>query len=360
LVWVVVAIAGAALDAAGLAAVFKAAKPITEAAELFNKSAKSAEDIKILKASLKKIEKLDTRVKLNIVRQAELTVEFRKVSREFLKASSTLNSGGFASLSELIRLAGLGIKRGITTFEGFLLELKLNKIIKSVDNLTDEELKTLKEAFLKAKNSTSDKEKIAKDISKAEPTGDFSKKGTKKGKFEQTEDITPGKLPYGEVRIMEVKTIRFMQSSISNPTGDYFVLENAYRLYKGEKLPTSNIKVWYNTTEDAKGLWTVDHRRLAAYKIAGRENIKIEYIHPDELMVKNTFKMTTKTQGTDMDIFVYLDENGKFIKKPEKGMYGNRETWKLIEQENGSMIIKNEQGKTVPIEEIKNYLPNEK
>jgi hypothetical protein len=208
------------------------------------------------------------------------------------------------------------------------------------------------------------KAQVEEDLSKVTLTKRHSPKETmheRNGyKFPQKEDITPGKLPVGKIRIVEVKEIRFMQSSISNPTGDYFVLENAYNLYMGKSLPANNIKIWYNMAEDAKGLWTVDHRRLAAYKIAGRENIKIEYIHPDELMAKNTFKMTTKTKGTDMDIIVYLDENGKFIKKPEKGMFGNKETWKLIEQENGSMIIKNQQGKIIPIEEIKNYLPNEK
>jgi len=55
-----------------------------------------------------------------------------------------------------------------------------------------------------------------------------------------------------------------------------------------------------------------------------------------------------------------LDENGKFLKKPEKGEIANKETWKLVEKEDGSMIIKNQEGRTIPIEEIKNYLPNEK
>ncbi|NIF06611.1 hypothetical protein F3J23_14270 [Chryseobacterium sp. Tr-659] len=211
--------------------------------------------------------------------------------------------------------------------------------------------------------------KVEEDLSKVQPTKRHSPKGTinerGKAKITQTEDITPaGKLPIGKTRIVMVKRIRFMQSSISNPTGDYFVLENAYNLYMGKSLPANNIKVWYNMADDAEGLWTVDHRRLAAYKIAGRENIRIEYIHPDELMAKNTFKMTTTTKGTDMDIFVYLDENGKFTKKPEKGSLEARTTtlekWKLIEQEDGSMIIKNQQQKIVHIKEIKNYLPNEK
>ncbi|RQO37544.1 hypothetical protein DBR39_11655 [Chryseobacterium sp. KBW03] len=151
-IWVIVAIAGAALDAASLAAVFRAAKPITEAAELFNNSAKSAEDILTLKTSLAKIEGLSDKVRTNIVKQAELTVEFRNTAQEFLRAASTLNTGiNYSVLPQLVRLARLSIIRGITTFEKFLLELKVNKIINSVDNLTDEELKVLKDAFTDAK-----------------------------------------------------------------------------------------------------------------------------------------------------------------------------------------------------------------
>ncbi|WP_185287895.1 peptidoglycan-binding protein [Chryseobacterium lactis] len=152
LVWVVVAIAGAALDAASLAAVFRAAKPITEAADLFNRSVKSAEDIKILETSLARIDGLSEKVQANIVRQAELTIEFRNVAKELLQANATLNVGiNPEALPKLIRLAHLGISNEILTFEKFLLELKIKKLIKSIDSLTDEELKIIKEAYQEAK-----------------------------------------------------------------------------------------------------------------------------------------------------------------------------------------------------------------
>ncbi|PWN64203.1 peptidoglycan-binding domain-containing protein [Chryseobacterium viscerum] len=413
LVWVVIAIAGVALDAASLAVVLKSAKPISEAAKAFNQAEDTANALAKLESDLAKIKGLEDKVQLNIVKQAKIQAQQQKILTGFVKSRQLVYATipYLEKTGELLARAVFAIRKGFVTFDSFVAELKLAKLIEET-GLTSQELLLVKSTFERAKtlakddklfielekaiadndlakvknlfeengkltggklpkdadfnpklkNITSDEEKIAKDISKAEPTGDFSKKGTKKSRFEQTEDIAPGKLPYGEVRIMKVKTIRLMQNSISNPTGDYFVLENAYRLYKGEKIPTSNIKVWYNTAEDAEGIWTVDHRRLAAYKIAGRENIQVEYIYPKELMSKNTFKMTTETKGTDMSIIVYLDENGKFVnnKTAPKDIIIKREEWKLIEQENGSMIIKNNQGKTVPIEEIKNYLPNEK
>lgn len=153
-IWVIVAIAGAALDAASLATVLGAVKPITKAAEIFNNSAKSVEDIVTLETSLAKIKGLSDQVQVNIVKQAQLTVEFRNTVKELMREIRTLNTAvNYSALPQLIHLADLGIKRGITTFKNFLLELQLEKVIKSAENLTPEELKILKEAFKEAKSS---------------------------------------------------------------------------------------------------------------------------------------------------------------------------------------------------------------
>lgn len=164
--WVVVAIAGAALDVAAFAAVFKLAEPITEVAGVFNKSSKTFDDVKILKESLAKIDGLADKVQLSIVKQAELTVEFRNTAKEFLETAATLNSGiNPAAIPKLVRLADLGIKRGALSFRKFLLELKMQNIIKGVDNLTKEELKILKEAFTKAKKGPGLLDEIAESLS---------------------------------------------------------------------------------------------------------------------------------------------------------------------------------------------------
>jgi|GEM_PF-1630166 len=164
--WVVVAIAGAALDVAGFAAVLNAAKPITEAADIFNKSSKSADEILKLKIALSKIDNLAPQVQANIVKQAELTAEFNRVSQQFLRSGATLNFGvNPAALSDLTQLARIGIKRGVVSFKNFLAELQLQKLIKSVDSLTDDELRVLKEVFENAKSGKISLEDIGKYLS---------------------------------------------------------------------------------------------------------------------------------------------------------------------------------------------------
>ncbi|OWF85734.1 hypothetical protein B4914_16750 [Yersinia entomophaga] len=71
------------------------------------------------------------------------------------------------------------------------------------------------------------------------------------------------------------KDIHYMQSSIKNQTGAHTVLDNAAALANGTlkaaDLPA--IKVW----RDATGkIWTLDHRRLAAFKIAGLESVPVQ------------------------------------------------------------------------------------
>ncbi|MEO4005358.1 HNH endonuclease [Flavobacterium sp. CAU 1735] len=166
--WVVVAIAGAALDAASFAAVFRAAKPITEAADIFNKSSKTAEDVLKLKTALEKIKQLAPKVRANIVKQAELTAEFDRVGLKIVQPGQVqVVAMGIdsAALSDLLQLARIGIKRGIVSFRSFLMELQLRKIIKSADNLTEKELKILKEAFENAKSGKFSLEDLANYLS---------------------------------------------------------------------------------------------------------------------------------------------------------------------------------------------------
>ena len=149
--WVVLAIAGAALDAVALAAVLKSARPIAAAAKTFNGAEDTAKALTKLENDLAKIEGLNDKLQQNIVKQARLSVEFRNAAQDFLHAGTTINSGiNPAALPELIRLAEIGIQQGILSFKNFLLELELLKVIKSVDNLSSEELKILKNAFTKA------------------------------------------------------------------------------------------------------------------------------------------------------------------------------------------------------------------
>lgn len=91
-----------------------------------------------------------------------------------------------------------------------------------------------------------------------------------------------------------------MQSSIKNTTGEYTVLGNADALKAGTLKPSDlpAIKVW----KDAQGkTWTLDHRRLAAFKLGGVEEIPVEWASKS-LVESQMWKMTTKTGGTSIKL----------------------------------------------------------
>ena len=57
-----------------------------------------------------------------------------------------------------------------------------------------------------------------------------------------------------------------------------------------------NIKIW----KDADGkIWTLDHRRLAAFRIAGLDEVPFQWATQEEI-AGQMWKMTTKTNGKSM------------------------------------------------------------
>jgi hypothetical protein len=104
------------------------------------------------------------------------------------------------------------------------------------------------------------------------------------------------------------KDINYMQSSIKNKTGDYTVLENIEGLKSGNLVPTDfpTIRIW----KDVNGkIWTLDHRRLAAFKNSGVKEIPVKWVSKD-VVYSELWKMTTKTEGTSIKLKL---GNGKFI-----------------------------------------------
>ncbi len=100
----------------------------------------------------------------------------------------------------------------------------------------------------------------------------------------------------------------FMQNSIKNQTGEYTVLGNAEALKNGtlkaEDLP--EIRIW----RDSNGkMWTLDHRRLAAYRIAELDSVPFKWA-TDEEIANQIWKMTTKTEGRTIKLKI---GNGKNI-----------------------------------------------
>ena len=96
---------------------------------------------------------------------------------------------------------------------------------------------------------------------------------------------------------MDTSKMHFMQSSAKNQTGEFTVISNAVRLRTGKLNPEIlKFRIW----KDKSGkIWTLDHRRLAAFKLA---KIKCAPVDVEENPSSREVarKMTTKNGGTSM------------------------------------------------------------
>ncbi|QDX95751.1 hypothetical protein EEL30_12115 [Brevibacillus laterosporus] len=99
-----------------------------------------------------------------------------------------------------------------------------------------------------------------------------------------------------------------MQSTAKNNTGKYTVLENASALKSGELKPSDlpTMRVWKDETGKT---WTLDHRRLAAYRLADLKGVPVEWASK-ELVEDQIWKMSTKNGGKSIKLKL---GNGKFI-----------------------------------------------
>lgn len=73
-----------------------------------------------------------------------------------------------------------------------------------------------------------------------------------------------------------------MQSSIKNETGEYTVLQNAEALKNGTLKPSDlpTMKVW---KDESGKIWTLDHRRLGAYRLAEFNDVPVQWATPEEI-----------------------------------------------------------------------------
>ena len=100
--------------------------------------------------------------------------------------------------------------------------------------------------------------------------------------------------------VMNPRDVHFMQNSIKNQTGEYTVLGNVEALKNGtlhaSDLP--EIRIW----KDSYGkIWTLDHRRLAAFRLAELDSVPFRWA-TDEEIASQIWKMTTKTNGTSIKL----------------------------------------------------------
>ncbi|WP_421829164.1 RHS repeat domain-containing protein [Larkinella sp.] len=102
-----------------------------------------------------------------------------------------------------------------------------------------------------------------------------------------------------DILVLSPKEIHFMQSSIKNVTGEFTVLGNAEALKTGALNPNVlKMNVW----KDANGkIWTLDHRRLGAFRLSGLEKAPVQWASPAQVQ-NQMWKMTTKNGGTSVKL----------------------------------------------------------
>jgi hypothetical protein len=100
---------------------------------------------------------------------------------------------------------------------------------------------------------------------------------------------------------LNVKNIFFMQDACENTTqdGKFTVLQNAADLRQGKLNPADipPIRVW----RDSSGkVWTLDHRRLASFRLAGNiPEVSVEWA-PEEVVRQQRFKYSNSRGGAEI------------------------------------------------------------
>ncbi|GEM_PF-1209979 len=172
LLWVVIAIVGAAVDAAALKSAFKVAEPLAEATGEFNR----IKNLKLLEEKLSKIKKLDPKIQANIVKQAKVEAQYERVMQGFVQAQkyTYVSIPGLKESGELLAHLVFAIRKGILTFEGVLLELKAARLIEDLGALSKADITTLEQAFARAKTLAKD-DKLAIELEQALADNDLVK-----------------------------------------------------------------------------------------------------------------------------------------------------------------------------------------
>jgi hypothetical protein len=171
LAWVMLAIAGAAVDLAALHSAFKAARSIAEATKEFNATLNTT----LLEEKLAKITALDARIQQNIVKRARLHEQQEKLLSSMVQARGALmvTIPGLAQTGELMLRAIFAIRKGAVSVDIFIAELKAAKLIADT-GLTADELLLVKDTFTRARTLAND-ERLVAEMEKAAGEGDWVK-----------------------------------------------------------------------------------------------------------------------------------------------------------------------------------------
>lgn len=175
LVWVVLAIAGAAIDTAALASAFKAAKPLAEATKAFNETG----DLVKLEKDLAVIADLNAQVRSSVMKAAKARADAKAMLKSVFKPS-----GGVARMvilpggEEFAKLVAAGyylVKSKVYDFNAFILEIKALRAATESAEFTAEELTILKRAFERGKQIKGYDKYFVDEIEKAIAEGNFTR-----------------------------------------------------------------------------------------------------------------------------------------------------------------------------------------
>ncbi len=194
----------------------------------------------------------------------------------------------------------------------------------------------------------------------------FRKEGTMGYAGPLTHDVISGTPPPNAGSTFPVNDLLNMQGSVTNSGDGYYMLANAYNLYTGnyslaffESLSDPLI-IWKSLAPDIPGVFTADHRRALAMRLAGiTDEVSVDWIHPAEITInKNHWKkMSTEDLGRDIDIRVdyLLGDNPKFCPKNTPG--SATAVWKA-KWENGQYVLYDDFNSPISWETIENMIPN--
>ncbi|WP_232370354.1 RHS repeat-associated core domain-containing protein [Xenorhabdus lircayensis] len=119
---------------------------------------------------------------------------------------------------------------------------------------------------------------------------------------------------------IDPKEVRFMQKSASsggklNQGENYTVLENAEAL-RNQTLRPSDLPLM-RLVKDGDKIWTLDHRRLIAFRKAELESVPFRWATPDEIAGEMSRKMTTVVDGKSIVLKIYTMVNGVKVRTYE-------------------------------------------
>ena len=145
--WVIASVVAAGLD---LGMVASSIKSLSPAIKVFNE----AHDAAQFEKSLAELTDINAKLKSNLIEAAKNEAKYQQSVADFAKVSGrayvSVGIPDPEALWKLGKVAYAALKKGINSFEKFLLELKAQKIIKNLDALTAEEKLLYQKAWLEA------------------------------------------------------------------------------------------------------------------------------------------------------------------------------------------------------------------